>query len=38
MHKFIVFVAAAIAFWWFASHVFEETFGEDRERAELRQQ
>ena len=29
MAKFVILVAAAIAFWFFASSSFEETFGDD---------
>lgn len=32
MHKLIIFVAAAVVFLWYATSVFDETFGEDRER------
>lgn len=37
MAKFIIIIAAAVAFWFFASDSFENTFGEDRERIEQSQ-
>lgn len=32
MAKFIIFIAAAVLFWWFASNSFEDTFGDDVEQ------
>jgi len=34
MAKLIIIIAAAVAFWFFASDSFENTFGDDRPRAE----